>query len=150
MPLDRVKIAVLRVASALALGSLVGCAAPLVPSQQLHLTRPIKGHVRPRHKHFNPAGTVCTDRQRLVDALPYVAGPFLPDHAAAGDSAVLPPHSKFHPVPTQPVFAPRDDYAPPQPIGPHLIPIPEHTAEHYFTRPYEKPSTSNLELPPTP
>jgi hypothetical protein len=31
---------------------------------------------------------------------------------------IQPPHSKFHPVPTRPVFAPREEYPPPKPLIP--------------------------------
>ncbi|MGE3779058.1 MAG: hypothetical protein AB7F89_17870 [Pirellulaceae bacterium] len=37
---------------------------------------------------------------------------------------IQPPLSKFHPVPTRPVFAPRPEYEPPQPLAPLLAPVP--------------------------
>ena len=40
-----------------------------------------------------------------------------------GEPYIEPPHSKFHPVPTAPVFGPRGEYPPPQPMVPaHRVP----------------------------
>jgi len=34
-----------------------------------------------------------------------------------------PPHSRFHPVPTRPVFEPRPEYPPPVPLSPGVVPL---------------------------
>jgi hypothetical protein len=54
--------------------------------------------------------------------------------------AFEPPRSRFHPVPTQPVFAPRAEYSPPQPLA-TALPFPGQL------HPVEQPT---LELLPTP
>jgi hypothetical protein len=79
--------------------------------------------------HIPPDCNSCENRQRLRDLAPYVAGPFVHDSAAAyttGQATIQPPHSKFHPVPTRPVFETSPTYSPPQPIGVQLVPVPEH------------------------
>lgn len=98
-----------------------GCAGPLLRSQRLpHAEPDCHGH---------------ESRQRLRDvtraALPYVAGPFLAPHHArtqysVEQATIRPPHSKFHPVPTRPVFEPQAASRPPQPLGVQLVPIPDH------------------------
>ncbi|MBI2477627.1 MAG: hypothetical protein HYV60_02955 [Planctomycetia bacterium] len=107
-----------------------GCAAPMVPSQRLS----------------------CEDRQRLQDygraAMPYVAGPFMHSRNerayVAQQATIQPPHSKFHPVPTRPVFENRAEYYPPQPMGVHLVPVPDngwHSTVPRFHQP--QPPLSN-------
>lgn len=56
--------------------------------------------------------------------------------AAMAEAELQPPHSRFHPVPTAPVFAPRPEYVPAEPMmqmvaepqlphrGPHLKSVP--------------------------
>lgn len=117
-----------------------GCAVPVIPSQRLHegefptmLSGPVAlgGH---RFGMQDPSEcTSCEDRQRLQDyahsAMPYVAGPFMhPSNRPAygvEEATIQPPHSKFHPVPTRPVFENRAEYHPPQPMGVQLVPVPE-------------------------
>lgn len=118
----------------------VGCAAPMVPSQQLHHHLGRKMHGAPAHlggHRFSRQDTSdcdsCGERQRLQDyahcVAPYVAGPFAHHGAsnlvAAEQPTIKPPHSRFHPVPTRPVFETRATYLPPQPMGVQLVPIPD-------------------------
>jgi hypothetical protein len=52
-------------------------------------------------------------------------GPLFHGRGQAGmtEAELYPPHSRFHPVPTAPVFAPRDDYEPPERM---MEPAPAH------------------------
>lgn len=117
-----------------------GCAATMIPSQRLHepeLSKVVIGPLQIGGQRFGMQDasecTSCEDRQRLQDyahhAMPYVAGPFMHQRAepeyAAQQATIQPPHSKFHPVPTHPVFETRASYLPPQPIGVHLVPVPD-------------------------
>jgi hypothetical protein len=129
-----------------------GCAATMIPSQRLHepeLSKVMAGPVQVGGpallgghrfgRQDSPACTSCEDRQRLEDyahhAMPYVAGPFMhgrvePAHAVQ-QATIQPPHSKFHPVPTRPVFETRASYLPPQPMGLQLVPVPDHEPHLY-------------------
>lgn len=136
----RIKRSAFRVAAVCAL-VLPGCAAPLIPSQRFHEGElphvlsgpvPLGGH---RFGMQDPSEcTSCEDRQRLGDyahsAMPYVAGPFMHPSNRPADgvqqATIQPPHSKFHPVPTRPVFETRAEYHPPQPMGVQLLPVPEY------------------------
>jgi len=68
-------------------------------------------------------GGACVDGQ-LKLGLPHpilhaIAGPFLPRAIADPYQAtVTPPHSKFHPVPTRPVFSPVSQFGPLSQTGP--------------------------------
>ncbi|MBC8352055.1 MAG: hypothetical protein H8E66_08695 [Planctomycetes bacterium] len=105
----------------------------------------------------------CEDRQRLQDyahrSMPYMAGPFMHNRAdvdyAAQQATIQPPHSKFHPVPTRPVFETRMSYHPPQPIGVHLVPVPNqgtHSIMPQSPRSHDvlaQPPRPPLEIPET-
>lgn len=143
--------------------TIAGCAAPVLPSQRIYDPTvaqtlggpvPITGH---RFGIQDPAEcTSCQDRQRLQDyvacAQPYVSGPFMHHGSASGYAAeqptIRPPHSKFHPVPTRPVFRTRASYLPPQPIGVHLVPVPDHGLQTLM--PVLEQPHSTLTLPPNP
>jgi len=142
-----------------------GCATLMVPSQRLHEPElntgmsgpiPIGGHRFGRQD--SSACTACEDRQRLQDythcAIPYVAGPFMhPGRDAeyvAEQATIETPHSKFHPVPTRPVFETRASYHPPQPIGVHLVPVPDQHSHPMPMTPHLHEPDSHLDLPPTP
>jgi hypothetical protein len=61
--------------------------------------------------------------------MPYCAGPFMhgqvePEYATQ-QATIQPPHSKFHPVPTRPVFETRASYLSPHPMGVQLVPVPD-------------------------
>ena len=140
-----------------------GCATPMVPSQRLHeseLTNVMSGPIQIGGHRFkredSSACSTCEDRQGLPDythrVMPYVAGPFM-HHGrdaeyAAQQAMIAPPHSKFHPVPTRPVFETRDSYHPPQPIGVHLVPVPDQQSYPMIPRLHQP--DSQLGLPPTP
>jgi hypothetical protein len=66
--------------------------------------------------------------------------------ALSSEGLIAPPHSRFHPVPTTPVFAQRDTYEPPQP---HLPPPPRHGHALPHVLPH-RPGAVPLPLPPTP
>lgn len=93
----------------------------------------------PQEEWSGTEGHPHEHRQRLRDVAhavgPYVAGPFHrrhhdPTQYAATQATIKPPHSKFHPVPTRPVFEPRGTYSPPRPIV-DLVPVPEpHLVPH--------------------
>ncbi len=115
-----------------------GCTATMVPSQRLHeaeLSKVMGGPVQIGGQRFgmHDECASCEDRQRLQDyahhAAPYVGGPFM--HSRGGpayvaeQATIQPPHSKFHPVPTRPVFETRVSYHPPQPMGVQLVPVPD-------------------------
>ena len=143
--------------------TIAGCAAPMVPSQQLHhpeVAQSLGGSVPITGLRFgmqDPADChSCEDRQRLQDyvecATPYVAGPFMHHGGsqayAAEQATIQPPHSKFHPVPTRPVFETRANYLPPQPMGVHLVPVPDHGFHSAMPR-LSQPESS-FGLPPNP
>lgn len=111
------------------LALIAGCAAPVIRSQRL-LVDPTDHAMHSSNQHVSPHDChSCRGRQRLRDLAPYVAGPFLhgqPGPYAAEQATIQPAPAKFHPVPTRPVFATRDSYSPPEPIGVHLVPVPEH------------------------
>ncbi|MEX0819551.1 MAG: hypothetical protein WD070_08150, partial [Pirellulaceae bacterium] len=95
-----------------------GCTAAMVPSQRFHepeYPHLMSGPVQLGGQRFGMQVASdcapCEDRQRLQDyvhrAKPYVAGPFLHpggEASFAPQATIQPPHSKFHPVPTRPVF----------------------------------------------
>jgi len=120
-----------------------GCAGPLVRSQRLP------------HKQVSPAEDHADEpRQRLRDlnqgTLPYVAGPFLRRRHhrmqyVAEQATIKPPSSKFHPVPTRPVFQPRGSYSPPRPMV-NLVPMLDP-----HRHPHSTPETQypDIGLPPT-
>ena len=160
--IDRITVSAFSVAALCAI-VMSGCAAPMIPSQRLdaiespHMLSgpvPLVGH---RFGMQDPSEcTSCEDRQRLQDyghaVRPYVAGPFMhPGNGtayAAQQATIQPPHSKFHPVPTRPVFETRAEYHPPEPMGVHLIPVPDHGS--HSTMPHWQQSDSPLGYPPTP
>jgi hypothetical protein len=85
------------VASVLAVISLTGCSLPRGPI------------------NFDPIIPRWISHRELSCECPPEALPH--DAAMAVDpSAVQPPHSKFHPVPTRPVFEPHSAHAP-MPLG---------------------------------
>lgn len=135
----RISRSALHVAAICAL-AVPGCAATMVPSQRLHepeFAKVVGGPVQlGGHRfgmHVSPECTSCENRQRLQDyahhAMPYVAGPFMhgpvESDFAVEQATIQPPHSKFHPVPTRPVFETRAAYLPPQPMGVELVPVPD-------------------------
>jgi hypothetical protein len=143
--------------------TLSGCAAPMIPSPQLQgdeLSSMMSGPVPLGGYRFGVQDSAernsCEDRQRLQDychaAKPYVAGPFMhPGNEPAYEvqqATVQPPHSKFHPVPTRPVFETRPEYLPPQPMGVHLVPVPEDGSHSVLPR-LHQPDLP-LEFPPNP
>jgi|GEM_PF-5623417 hypothetical protein len=158
----RITEAAFSVAAACAF-AICGCAAPMIPSQRFQSVEslktlsgpvPLVGH---RFGMQDPSEcTSCEDRQRLQDyghaAMPYVAGPFMhPGNApayAAHQATIKPPHSKFHPVPTRPVFETRAEYHPPEPMGVHLVPVPDHHSHSLLPR--LRPPDVPLGYPPTP
>jgi len=72
--------------------------------------------------------------------------PFL--EPVAQQPAIIPPHSRFHPVPTQNVFAPRPEYEPPRPM---LMQEPTPRPK-CISRPVEPPAWPDLDkaVPPQP
>jgi hypothetical protein len=131
-----------------------GCVG-LIPSQRLHTPQTAKGHVFHGRTYSNPAASECCEnRQRLEDALPYVAGPFLPRGADSAipepQPTIQAPHSKFHPVPTRPVFAPSDGFLLSQPIEVQLLPVPDDEAELIMPGPRTETVYPDLGLPPVP
>ncbi len=64
--------------------------------------------------------------QRCCRPLRRCCGPlFHPGRVSGGEAEaeLLPPHARFHPVPSAPVFAQRQDYAPPERM---MMPLPAH------------------------
>lgn len=117
-----------------------GCAAPMQMPHRFHdpeLAKTLSGPVPITGGRFGMQDlsecTSCDDRQRLQDcvhvAMPYVAGPFMhhdsPQAYEPQQATIKPPHSKFHPVPTRPVFETRSTYHFPEPMGVQLVPVPE-------------------------
>lgn len=111
------------------LALVAGCAAPVIRSQRLHGGRHTLPAIYQGHDHALPHDCEsCGSRQRLRDLAPYVAGPLMHHQRqpyAPQQATIQPPHSKFHPVPTRPVFEQRHSYSPPDPIGVQLVPVPE-------------------------
>lgn len=124
--------------------SLAGCCGPLIVSHRIGHD-PLAGCVAAEDS------AVCPDEQRSpTPALPAMALPALPTlppwlrctHWKAksrhlredfgeflqpgAEPPLKPPHARFHPVPTQPVFAMRAGYAVPQLVGadPHAEHLP--------------------------
>lgn len=141
--------------------SAVGCAQ--VPSHRTHdpipaktISGPIQVGGHRFEMHDSKECSACDERQRLEDyvevAAPYIAGPFLHHSGetayAAGQSTIQPPHSKFHPVPVRPVFETRASYLPPQPIGVHLVPVPDDGV-HSMMNPMPQ-SDGTIMVMPTP
>ncbi len=103
--------------------SLPGCCTPLIESRRFE--SPLPYHAGP---------TPCACRNLFEHALLFARSPHTPLPGSdldsrgivppAGPDSILPPHSKFHPVPTRPVFAPRSEYPPPQPLDSRLQPVP--------------------------
>ena len=141
--------------------AICGCAAPMIPSQRFQSAEslktlsgpvPLVGH---RFGMQDPSECAsCEDRQRLQDyghaAMPYVAGPFMhpgntPTYVAQ-QATIKPPHSKFHPVPTRPVFETRAEYHPPEPMGVHLVPVPDQGSHSMMPQQPDVP----LSYPPIP
>lgn len=95
---------------------LTGCCGPYICSQQNLYAPTGKGH--PGHADCGKGGCEpCSDGQLKLGLprpiLHAISGPFLPHGIADPYQATThPPHSKFHPVPTGPVFAPRNAYLP--------------------------------------
>jgi len=109
--------------------ALAGCRGPLLASRHDMCCSPVQGHF-PRLASRGGGTCGCDEgdggdscvggcgihrdgrfgHRLLSPILHAIAGPFTP-HAIVDpyQSAVLPPHSKFHPVPTRPVFAPLPD-----------------------------------------
>jgi hypothetical protein len=140
-----------------------GCAVQMVPSYRVHETAQTKGPsellplVGYRSEKQAPSECAsCEGRQRLGDYMrqvrPYVAGPFgqpCNDSGAgyaAQQATLQPPHSKFHPVPTRPVFETQANYSPPQPIGVQLVPVPGHSHSHMLPT-IESPEAATERLP---
>lgn len=104
--------------------SSTGCCGPYIGSQRGADFLPAAGRV-PHVASDCEADCGCGqgfpdgERRRGLPSriLHAVAGPFTP-HAIADpyQSAAHPPHSKFHPVPTRPVFAPLHE---PSPLAPN-------------------------------
>ena len=117
----------------LAAGS--GCASPLLLSERYSAKQTCHEHVP------GAACASCQEQHGIRRALPYVAGPFLPrygDPALISQPATLqPPHSKFHPVPTRPVFERQPQYAPPELIGMGLVPQPDAVQNDMLLAPSE-------------
>ena len=77
-----------------------------------------------------------------------------------GSGVLKPPFPRFHPVPTQPVFAPRQEYSPPQPLAPTpaahkpsvapLRPIPEELPPQNTAAPDEADSAEPAAAEPVP
>ena len=66
------------------------------------------------------------------------------EEAAMAEAELYPPHSRFHPVPTAPVFAQRFEYAPPEPM---MQTVPEHRFPHLAPQPNSAPSQPAAPLP---
>ncbi len=100
-----------------------GCCAPLIRSDRL-VDQPSPS-VAKGEEAASTEVAIPLFPDRLVGIcrplLHYLAGPFTPQETIDQyQSAVQPPHSKFHPVPTRPVFAPQ-----PYELGPVVsIPLP--------------------------
>ncbi len=136
---------------AMCLVACAGCAMPIIPSHR---------HFEPHsqrlpHRVKSPSVTTdcesCGERQRLKDyarrTLPYVAGPFL--HGPGVDSpdaapTLRPPHSKFHPVPTRPVFDASLVSFPHMDSSYELLPTPDPRS----TQPVSAPWHPELGSPP--
>ncbi|MDA1050604.1 MAG: hypothetical protein O3C40_09000 [Planctomycetota bacterium] len=136
-----------------------GCTAPMIPSQRFHepeLSNMMGGPIQITSHRLGMQDASecasCEDRQRVQDYAPYVAGPFMHRRDeleyTAEQATIQPPHSKFHPVPTRPVFETRTSYQPPQPIGVHLVPVPDQESQPMLPRLYEP--DSQFGLPPDP
>lgn len=80
------------------------------------------------------------------------------EEAATMEAELYPPHSRFHPVPTAPVFAQRAEYMPPESmmqavperplphLTPPLHPVPSHTIPSHASRGSAEPGP--LFVPP--
>lgn len=83
-----------------------------------------------------PAGDACTSCWQPCDHCLTLPSWLSGNGAEAGETAVVPPHSRFHPVPTRPVFAPRTEFiaslpTDASPVEPsRMPPAPTPTAEN--------------------
>ena len=132
---------------------LAGCCVPLVRSDRLDAG-------------ISPTSVAAADCDPLIPdgiyaacqpALHFLAGPFVPrDAAEQYQSTIRPPHAKFHPVPTRPVFASRMS-VPPLPhevVSVPMEPIVPWEAEPQMIQPerFEARSSLGTQFPvaPTP
>jgi hypothetical protein len=148
-----------------------GCSGPYIRSQQTAYQSAPKGEYA---AHVSESGTGvdcglgCDDGQLRLGlprfVLHAISGPFIPREIVDPyQSTVHPPHSKFHPVPTRPVFAPlrqigplaptspEGPLAPTRPEGPpaptEMLPPPTYRTTHRVvrpTRPAQRPSQGSV------
>ena len=87
---------------------LLGCCQLAIPSHRV-ASQPPTASEPGEMIVMDDAGVACPMLPCFAGMFSCLAGPFLPRETQAVTPTIQPPHSRFHPVPTRPVFAPPVD-----------------------------------------